>query len=148
MKKLLLIAATAFASLTGFANVDPVNGKVLEAFRTTFADAKNVQWKSLEESGLFQATFNYQNADVSAYYSEDGEMVALARYINKANLPIVVTKSIQERFPEHVIQTVIEHIAYGSTTYHVTLNSPKSSVVVAVSPSGDLSVSKKIKHKM
>ncbi len=75
-------------------------------------------------------------------------MVAVARYINKANLPIMVTKQIQERFPEHVIQTAIEHIAYGTTTYHLTMSNPKSSLVVAVSPSGDISVSKKIKHKM
>lgn len=148
MKKLILIAATAFVSMASFANVDPVNGRVLEAFRTSFADAKNVQWKSLDESGLFQATFNYQNSDLSAFFNEEGEMVAVARYINKANLPIMVTKQIQERFPEHVIQTAIEHIAYGTTTYHLTMSSPKSSLVVAVSPSGDISVSKKIKHKM
>ncbi|ULQ51850.1 hypothetical protein [Flavihumibacter fluvii] len=148
MKKIILIAAAAFASMASFANVDPVTGKVLEAFRASFADAKNVQWKSLDESGLFQATFNYQNSELSAFYSEDGEMVAVARYINKANLPIMVSKEINERYPDHAIQTVIERIANGSTTYHVTLNSPKSSLVVAVSPSGDFSVSKKIKHKL
>jgi hypothetical protein len=147
MKKFMLMAATAFISFTGFANVDPVTGVVLASFRTAFADAKNVQWKSLEDSGLFQATFNYQNTELSAFFNEDGEMVAVARYIDKTSLPIMVTKEIKERYPEHVIQTVIEHIAYGSTTYHITLNSQKSSLVVAVSPSGDFSVSKRIKHK-
>jgi len=148
MKKFIIIAATAFVSMASFANVDPVNGRVLEAFRSSFADAKNVEWKSLDESGLFQATFNYQNSEVSAFYSEEGEMVAVARYINKNNLPIMVTKAIQERFADHAIQTVIERISYGSTTYHVTLNSPKSSLMVVVSPSGELAVSKKIKHKL
>lgn len=148
MKKFIIIAATAFVSMASFANVDPVNGRVLEAFRSSFADAKNVEWKSLDESGLFQATFNYQNSELSAFYSEEGEMVAVARYINKNNLPIMVTKAIQERFSEHAIQTAIERISYGATTYHVTLNSPKSSLMVVVSPSGELSVSKKIKHKL
>ena len=83
MKKFIIIAATAFVSMASFANVDPVNGRVLEAFRSSFADAKNVEWKSLDESGLFQATFNYQNSELSAFYSEEGEMVAVARYINK-----------------------------------------------------------------
>ena len=148
MKKFILIAATAFVSLASFANVDPVNGRVLEAFRSSFADAKNVQWKSLDESGLFQATFNYQNNELSAFYNEEGEMVAIARYINKNNLPIMVTKAIQERFAEHAIQTVIEKIAYGVTSYHVTLASPKSSLLVVVSPSGEINVSKKIKNKL
>ena len=148
MKKIILIAATAFLSLAGFANVDPVNGRVLEAFRTTFADAKNVQWKSLDESGLFQATFTYQNNELSAYYNEEGEMVAMAHYIDKANLPIMVAKAIKERFPDHVLQTAIEKIAYGATTYHITLNSPKSALLVSVNPEGEINVSKKIKHKM
>ena len=98
MKKFIIIAATAFVSMSSFANVDPVNGRVLEAFRSSFADAKNVEWKSLDESGLFQATFNYQNSELSAFYSEEGEMVAVARYINKNNLPIMVTKSYPGTF--------------------------------------------------
>ena len=105
----------------------------MEAFRTSFADAKNVQWKSLDESGLFQATFNYQNSELNAYYNEEGEMVALARYINKTNLPIMVTKAVQERFPETCYPTAIEKIAYGSTSYHLTLNSPKTSLSVCIS---------------
>lgn len=148
MKKIFLIAATAFVSLASFANVDPITGKVQEAFRTTFSTAKNVQWKSLEEAGLFQATFNYQNSELNAYYNADGEMVAIARYINKENLPILVTQKIQERFPEHIVLNVIEHISYGITTYHLTLHSPKSSMVVSVSPEGDISVTKKIKNKL
>ena len=125
MKKILLIAAS-FISLASFANVDPITGKVLESFRTEFADAKNVQWKSLDDAGLYQATFSYRNTELSAFYNAEGEMVATARYISKENLPIMVSKEIAERYPEHVIKNVIEHISNGYT-YHVTLHGVKSS---------------------
>lgn len=148
MKKFILIAATAFVSLASFANVDPITGKVLESFRTEFADAKNVQWKSLDDAGLFQATFNYRNTELSAFYDSDGALVATARYIDKANLPIMVAKAIQERYPEHVMKNVIEHIANGATTYHVTMHGVKSSMIVSASPAGNLSIFKKIKHKL
>lgn len=148
MKKFILIAATAFVSLASFASVDPITGKVLEAFRTEFASAKNVQWKSLDEAGLYQATFSYRNTELSAFYDVEGSLVATARYIDKENLPIMVTKAIQEKYPEHVMKNVIEHIANGSTTYHVTLHGVKSSMIVSASPAGNLNVFKKIKNKL
>lgn len=148
MKKILLIAATAFVSMASFASVDPVKGKVLESFRTEFSEAKNVQWKSLEDAGLYQATFQYRNTELSAFYDEAGELVATARYVSRENLPIMVTKAIRETYPEHVVRNVIEHISNGSTTYHVTLHGEKSSMIVSASPGGNLSVFKKIKSKL
>jgi hypothetical protein len=148
MKKIIVIAATAFVTLSSFANVDPITGKVLQAFRSEFSDAKNVQWKSLDDAGLYQATFNFRDTELSAFYNVDGELVATARYISKENLPIMVTKAIGERYPEHVVGNVIEHISNGSTTYHVTLNSEKSSMIVSANGSGNLSVFKKIKNKL
>ena len=148
MKKFILIAATAFISLASFANVDPITGKVLESFRTEFASAKNVQWKSLDDAGLFQATFTYKNTELSAFYDAEGSLVATARYIDKNNLPIMVTKAIQEKYPEHTMKNAIEHIANGTTTYHVTLHGVKSSMIVSASSAGNLSVFKKIKNKL
>lgn len=148
MKKIIIIAATAFVSLSSFASVDPVTGRVLESFRTSFSDAKNVQWKSLDDAGLYQATFNYGNSELSAFYNADGDMVATARYVSVDNLPIMVSKAIRERYPEHIIKNVIEHISSGNTTYHVTLHGQKSSMIVSATPSGGLSVFKKVKNKL
>ncbi|MFT4023057.1 MAG: hypothetical protein QM664_04635 [Flavihumibacter sp.] len=147
MKKFILIAAAAFASISVFANADPVTGKVLESFRTNFSDAKNVAWKSLDESGLFQATFLYNNSELSAFYNADGEMVATARYINTDNLPILVQKAIADRYPNHIMKNVIEHISGEITTYYVTLHSAKSSMIVSSTPGGTLSVFKSVKVK-
>jgi len=147
MKKIFVIAAATFVSLASFANIDPITGNVQKAFRTEFKDAKNVSWKSLDESGLFQATFTYRDSELSAFYNADGELVATARYISKENLPIMVIKAISERYPDHVIKNVIEHTANGATTYHVTLHGEKSSLIVTSTPSGSLSVFKKVKIK-
>lgn len=148
MKKILLIAATAFVSMASFASVDPVKGRVLEAFRSEFSEAQNVKWTSIDDAGLFQATFKYRDTELSAFYDEAGSLVATARYISKDNLPIMVSKEIREQYPSHVVKTVIEHIANGSTTYHVTLHGEKSSLVVSATPAGNLSVFKKIKNRL
>jgi hypothetical protein len=46
------------------------------------------------------------------------------------------------------MKNAIEHIANGSTTYHVTLHGVKSSMIVSASSAGNLSVFKKIKNKL
>lgn len=148
MKKIFVIAAATFVSMASFANVDPITGNVLNAFRSEFKDAKNVSWKSLDESGLYQATFTYLNSELNAFYNPEGELVATARYISSDKLPILVTKAISERYPNHVIKNVIEHNANGATTYHVTLLGEKSSLIVSGSPSGNLSVFKKVKNRL
>ncbi len=152
MKKFIIIAATAFVSLSSFAGTgpfafDPVTGKVLEAFRSNFSEAKNVEWKSLDDAGLFQATFLYKNTELKAYYNSDGEMVATARYIDLDNLPIMVRKTISERYPEHVMKNAIEQISGDATTYYVTLHGVKTSMIVASTPAGSLSVFKKVKAR-
>lgn len=147
MKKFILIAATAFVSLSSFASIDPVTGKVLEAFRANFSDARNVEWKSLDDAGLFQATFLYNNTELKAFYNSDGEMVATARYIDLDNLPIMVRKAISERYPEHIMKNAIEQISGDATTYYVTIHGLKTSMIVASTPAGTLNVFKKVKAK-
>ncbi|HPZ87139.1 MAG TPA: hypothetical protein PLQ32_03475 [Flavihumibacter sp.] len=147
MKKFIIIAATAFVSLSSFASVDPVTGKVLASFRANFAEAKNVEWKSLDDSGLFQAKFLYNDAEISAFYNADGEMVATARYIDIDNLPIMVRKAINDRYPDHIMKNAIEHISGETTTYYVTLHGVKSSLIVSSTAAGTLNVFKKVKAK-
>jgi hypothetical protein len=46
------------------------------------------------------------------------------------------------------MMNIIEHTSNGNTTYHMTLHSPKSSMLVNVTADGDISISKKIKNRL
>lgn len=148
MKKLIVIAATAFVSLSSYASVDPVTGRVLESFRSTFAEAKNVQWKSLNNSDSYQVSFIYRETELTAFYNADGELTGTARYITVNNVPFMITKAIGERYPEHIIKDVIEHTDGGTITYHLTLHGQKNSMIVSANASGSLTVFKKVKNKL
>ena len=146
MKKLLLIltlsaSSFAFASAT---TIDPVNQRTLKSFKTDFSTANDVKWVTIEGQDLYQVTFKYNNEEIIAVYNPEGELLSTARYIVKEALPIMVTTELNKQYGNYIIRTVIERTTNGETSYFVTLESEKSSVVVNAKPSGNISVYKKL----
>jgi hypothetical protein len=143
MKKLLVLAAL-FISFSSFSYAIEVNQKILTSFKKDFSTAINVQWKAIEET-LYEAEFSYNGEQFNAYYNEDGELIGSARYINKANMPLLIAKSLQEKYGDFILRTAIEYNNGSETSYFITMVSKCKSVVLQASPSGSLSVVKKFK---
>ena len=146
MKKLLLIltlSASSFA-FANAANVNPVNERTLQAFKADFSTANDVTWASIENDGYYRATFKYNNETILAIYSPEGELLSTARYIVKEALPIMVTTELNKQYGTHIIRTVIERTANGETSYFVTLENEKSSLIVQAKTSGSISIYKKL----
>lgn len=146
MKKLLLIltisaSSFAFASAT---TIDPVSQKTLNSFRTDFSTANDAKWVSVAGEDLYQVTFKYNNEEVIAIYNPEGELLSTARYIVKEALPIMVTTELNKQYNNYIIRTVIERTASGETSYYVTLESEKSSLIVNAKTSGNISLYKKL----
>jgi len=146
MKKLLLIltlsaSSFAFASAT---TIDPVSQRTLKSFKTDFSTANDVKWVTIEGQDLYQVTFKYNNEEIIAVYNPEGELLSTARYIVKEALPIMVTTELNKQYGNYILRTVIERTTNGETSYFVTLESEKSSVVVNAKPSGNISVYKKL----
>lgn len=143
MKKLLILAAL-FISFSSFSYAIEVNQKILTSFKKDFSTAINVQWKALEEN-VYQAAFSNNGEQFNAYYNEEGELIGSARYISKANMPLLISKSLQEKYGTFLIRTAIEYNNGNETSYFITMVSQYKSVVLQASPSGGLSVVKKFK---
>ncbi|MEI2740669.1 MAG: hypothetical protein V9F01_17985 [Chitinophagaceae bacterium] len=65
MKKMIVSLAIAVSTLNAFAGDVNVNQKVLDAFKTEFASAKEVEWTVGEN--YYKATFNYNGKYVFAF---------------------------------------------------------------------------------
>lgn len=144
MKKLILLAVILI-SVSSFSYAIEVNQKVLTSFKKDFNTAVNVQWKSFDADGLYEAMFTYNREQVIAYYNEEGELVNTARYICKANLPILVSKQIEEKYADYLYRTVIECNNNKEITYLITLVGTQKSLIISASPAGNLNVLKKFK---
>ncbi len=144
MKKLIILAAI-LVSVSSFSYAIEVNKKIIASFNNHFCNASNVQWKALEDVNLYEAHFTYNGEQINAYYNEDGELVSTARYINKANLPLLIARQIQEQYPDYLIRTIIESNKENDISYYITLVSPKKSLIVSTTGDRRLSVFKKFK---
>ena len=145
MKKIFLTAALAVAVIaSSFASDVKVDKRIQTAFQKEFASAFNPRWEALAE-GLMHVTFT-QNVEVmDAYYNEDAQLVSFARTVAPDQLPLLVSKTINEKFIGSQISDIRELVSQNETSYLVTARSESKVVVARVYPSGSVQIVKKVK---
>jgi hypothetical protein len=146
MKKLFVTAVLAVAmGVTSFAADIKVNQRVLAAFEKEFTTATNVSWEELNDSEIFHASFVYANEIMEAYYSAEGDLLAAARYISQERMPLLVAKTVRTSFKDYQFKQATEYMSAESTSYIVTLENAKHSLVVRIYNNGNAEVMKKTK---
>lgn len=150
MKKIitvLLILSVAIINVhaTEIDGSVPVTKVIATSFSKEFSTAKEVNWSWIKEQDLFKATFSYNNKQLNAYFTREGEYVGTSRYISNDQLPLIIAKNLQQRYSDYSIRTIIENTTTGQTTYFVTLESATHGLMVNASPNGELVKYKKIR---
>ena len=147
MKKLFVTVAVAvMVGLTSFAaDITKVSSKVRTAFEKEFTTATNVSWEILKGENIYHASFVYAGEVMEAYYSTDGEMIAAARHISESKLPLLVNKSLKENFGQYSVKQISEYMTTESTSYIVSLENEKVTMVARIYSSGSHEVLKKTK---
>ena len=147
MKKLFATVAVAvLVSLTSFAaDIVKVSARVQAAFQKEFATATNVSWEVLKNEDIYHASFIYGSEVMEAYYSGDGDMIAIARQVSPERLPLLVSKAVKENFGKYSVKSASEYMSADNTSYIVTLENEKSTVIARIYNSGLAEVLKKSK---
>lgn len=145
MKKILtlalmltIIATTAFSNTTGV-----VNKKVAETFSKQFANAEGVKWEVTNE--IYKATFRIDGQTMFAYYSEDGEQVAIARNIMMSQLPIALAADLQEGFNKYWLTDLFEVVTENETAYYATVHTATHKTILKSNGTSGWTVYKKEK---
>jgi hypothetical protein len=142
MKKMIVSLAIAVSTLSAFASDANVNQKVLDAFKTEFASAKEVEWSV--GANYFKATFNYNGKYVFAFYSENGELLGLTRYLSPADLPLALQANLKKNYEGYWVSDLFEASKNDGTNYYITLENADSKIVLK-SSGNSWSVHNKIK---
>lgn len=128
MKKMMLTLAFAISSLALFAaGEEKVNQKVLDAFKNEFGTAKNVEW--VAGSNYYKAAFVYNEKHVFAYYSTEGDLLGITRYISPADLPMNLQLSLKKDAANYWISDLFEVAKNDTTTYYITLENADEKVI-------------------
>jgi hypothetical protein len=121
MKRLLvtLTIALSLVSLSSFANGEDVSPRAVKSFNKSFKNATEVKWTVTDN--YFKADFALNGQYVSAFYNEDGSMIALTRNLSSLQLPIALQADLKSNYNCYWISNVLEVANEEGTSYYITL---------------------------
>lgn len=126
---ILLTCIAAFFAQPSFATEkEATPSSVLKSFNATFNTATDVEWTATES--LYKARFVLNGQVVNAYYSTDGEMLAVTRNITSHQLPLVLQTGLKKAYSNLWITDLFELNNEEGTTYYVTLENGDQKLVL------------------
>ncbi len=146
MKKLFLSALLMVALATSsFADVNKINGRILNNFNSAFSEASNVQW-TLKET-FAKATFISDNEKMEAFYDLNGEMIGTSRAVTIEHMPTNVKREFAKKYADYVIKEMIRFDGMDETAFYISAENEKKSIIFKVSDAGTVSIFKTGKVK-
>ena len=128
MKKLIIALLLSISSLAAFAEEANVNEKVLTAFKSDFVSVSEVEWYA--GPGYFKAAFVLNEHQVFAFYTQEGRLLGLTRYILTADLPIRLQASLKKNYNQYWISDLFEAAREEGTSYYITLEDADTKLVL------------------
>ncbi|HEY6978271.1 MAG TPA: PepSY-like domain-containing protein [Chitinophagaceae bacterium] len=91
---LLLLLMVSFGTVKSFAQIRKVPAEVTDAFKAKYPDAQNVEWK--DKITFFEASFELNNADMTADFSSKGEWQETEKKMDFDALPDAVKEGFKK----------------------------------------------------
>jgi hypothetical protein len=117
--------------------------KILSAFQKEFSFATNAKWGV--KGNLIQVNFLLNDQGVTAWYNSDAELVTTARNILYNQLPISVTRALEKEYADADFFGITEVSRNNETYYQLRADKKNKKFLLKASPSGNISVLKKIR---
>lgn len=119
MKKVLLALSLFASTLSIASDPDPVNEEIKKTFQKEFPGAVLIKWT--DAGDYFKALFIYEGYRSEAFFSPEGEFHGSARNILYNQLPLAVTKAVEQRFAKPEVLEINEISSAGGTQYLIRL---------------------------
>jgi hypothetical protein len=128
--KSIFILLTVLASITNsYAADEPqVSKAAMASFQITFTTATDVKW-SIGDN-FFRADFELNGQYASAYFDEEGVLMATARNISSLQLPIALQASLKKEYGNYWVSELFEVSNEDGTQYYVTVENADTKLVL------------------
>lgn len=147
MKKLFVTALAAVAiSVSSFATPDTdiskVSFSVLDKFKSEFITAVQVEWEV--KKAFVKARFKEDGITQEAFFTHDGDLIGTSKHIEKADMPAVSRKALNQAIAG---AELLELIEFNSTekgiAYFASINKDGAKRILQISIAGSVSDYKK-----
>ena len=145
MKKIMTMLAMVLTIGTtyAFTGEETINKQALSAFKTEFAGATDATWSV--GSGYYRVAFSLNEQKLFAFFSTEGEFMAVSRYISSLQLPLNLQSSLKRFYKNYWVTDLFELANNNGTGYYVTLENADSKIVLKSTDGSDWSVYEKCK---
>jgi hypothetical protein len=148
MKKLILLVSAALLLSANVLFASPyettVNNKINSTFNDSFTGATDVKWYT-DDNKTYTAKFTLSNNKVTAFFSNDGALLATSRYLQAEQLPLKVAGKLNKKYPGNSIYCVVEYTSGENVTYFVTLESEDTWTVIKTDADANMKVYSRLK---
>jgi hypothetical protein len=146
--KLIAIAALVLTMGTTSSFAGPahgLNGQVSSAFQKDFNKAELMDYNSSKD--YTRLTLKVNDMIVFAYYSENGELLAVTRNIKSTQLPLPLLLDLKKNYGGYWISELFELSSGGQTSYYMTVeNADKKLTLRTVNSDSWETLRKEIKN--
>lgn len=134
----VLLVNSAFAHKS-----ETVNEKVQSAFKQEFVQAKEVNW--VRTNSYFKAIFKMNDDVLTAFYTEDGEMMGVTRNLLSTELPISLQTSLRKEYNGYWVTDLFEFARPDVSGYYITIANADQSITLQSSDGSSWSIFRKVK---
>lgn len=127
---MLLIATLIWASATNktFATDVNVTPAVMQAFKSEFYNAANVQWSVVDH--LYKAVFEKDGDEISAFFNPDGSLVASCRYLTLSDLPRAMQRTLKASAVSYAVTEIFEVQNDAGADYYATVKKGNETLIL------------------
>jgi hypothetical protein len=127
--KIMIGMFMLITSLGAFANgSEEISANIVKSFNKEFAGAQNVQWSTSKE--FVKATFSLNGQIAFAFYSPEGDLLAVTRNIVSGQLPINLLTECKKNYANYWITDLFEMVANNENAYYLTLENGDYRIVL------------------
>ena len=131
MKKSILMWAMMLTMgiSSAFANFEEtISQRAISSFKKDFTEAQDVKWETNKD--FVKATFKMNDQVMFAYYSQEGELMALTRNIVSGQLPINLLSELKKNYSAYWITDLFEVSSSCDASYYVTLQDADTRMIL------------------
>jgi len=107
---------------------DSLNGDIRTSFRKDFQTAHIISTEG--HKGFTKLTFKMNDVVMYAFYSDNGQLLAVTRNITSNQLPIQLLLEVKKDYSNYWITDCFELTGEGASNYYITLENADGSVTL------------------
>ncbi len=132
---LMALSLSSFAATPGSAGAtgstrpaDDISGAIRTSFKKEFKNAEIISCDVARN--LTTLTFSMNGVVMSAFYSSNGELLAISRNILTSQLPLNLMLGIKENYKDYWVIDLFEMSSKEENAYYITLENASSRLVL------------------